>query len=217
MTDDDRRTAPDTPAAGPDPVNFTTWARTMVPHLSEVSNSNPNAILQRHNLVAVTDDVETARAVALDFERTTSPDHATTMLVLGHAVDRESTHEADPEGAVKHAARRTLLGGIPGAVVFALVIGLGVWLMTGNAAVTAGGAIGGAIFGFYVTAVWSFVIGTGQSEAYQQSFIDPDAADAVVVALHVEDPSLIEQARRSVSGNDKVRLFELDERGQRVP
>jgi hypothetical protein len=216
MTDDDRRTAPDTPAAGPDPVNFTTWARTMVPHLSEVSNSNPNAILQRHNLVAVTDDVETARAVALDFERTTSPDHATTMLVLGHAVDRESTHEADPEGVTTHAARRSLIGGVPGAVIGALVIGLGVWLITGNAAVTAGAALGGAIFGFYVSAVWSFVIGTGQSEAYQQSFIDPDAAEAIVVALHVEDPALIEQARGSVSGDDKVRLFVVDERGQPV-
>jgi hypothetical protein len=82
--------------------------------------------------------------------------------------------------------------------------------------VTAGAALGGAFFGFYSVAVWSFVIGTGQSEAYQQSFIDPDAAEAIVVALHVEDPALIEQARGSVSGDDKVRLFVVDERGQPV-
>jgi hypothetical protein len=197
-------------------VKLAVWAHHHAPHLSEVSNSNPNATLQRHNLVAITDDIEAARVVALDFERTTSEDNDTTMLVLGHQVDRESTHEADPEGVTTHAARRSLIGGVPGAVIFALVIGLGVWLITGNAAATAGAALGGAIFGFYVTAVWSFVIGTGQSEAYQQSFIDPDAADAIIVALHVEDPTLIEQARHAVSSEEKVRLFELDERGQPV-
>jgi hypothetical protein len=149
--DDDRRTA--TPisgaASGTGPVDFAEWAQAKIPHLSEVSNSNPDATLRRHNLVAVTDDVETARVIALDFERTTSPDQDTTMLVLGHAVDRASTHEVDPEGVVTHAARRSLLGGIPGAVVFALVIGLGVWLITGNAGVTAGAAVGAAFFGFY--------------------------------------------------------------------
>jgi hypothetical protein len=198
------------------PVKLTVWARHHAPHLSEVSNSNPDATLQRHNLVAITDDIEAARVVALDFERTTSPDNDTTMLVLGHSVDRESTHETDPEGVTGHAARRMLIGGIPGAIVFAAIIGVGVWLMTRNAAVTAGGAIGAAFFGFYSTAVWSFVIGTGQSEAYQQSFIDPDAADAVIVALHVDDRSFIEQARHAVSSEEKVRLFELDERGQPV-
>lgn len=198
------------------PMTVSSWAHRQAPHLSEVSNSNPNAVLQRHNLVAITDDLETARVVALDFERTTANDSDTTMLVLGHAVDRESTHEVDPEGVTSHAARRTLLGGIPGAIVFALVIGLGVWLVTESGAATAGAAVGAAIFGFYSTAVWSFVIGTGQSEAYQQGFIDPDAADAVIVALHVEDHSLIEQARQSVSSENRVRLFELDERGQTV-
>jgi hypothetical protein len=69
-------------------VNFTDWAQAKIPHLSEVSNSNPDATLRRHNLVAVTDDLETARVLALDFERSTSADFDTTMLVLGHAVDR---------------------------------------------------------------------------------------------------------------------------------
>jgi|SRR6056297_626830 len=218
MTNDDRRTGAPNPGAAsrPDPVNLTAWARTEIPHLSEVSNSNPTATLQRHNLIAITDDVDTARVVALDFERTTSGDNDTTMIVLGHPVDRESKAQVDPEGVTSHAARKTLLGGIPGAIVFALVIGLGVWLITGNAGVTAGAAIGAAIFGFYSAGVWSFVIGTGQSEAFQQGFVDPDAADAVIVALHVEDPSVIERARRAVSSEDRIRLFELDERGRTV-
>ncbi len=197
-------------------LNLTSWARRQAPHLDEVSNSNPAATLRPHNLIAVTDDVEAAHAVALDFERVAESHSATTTLVLGHAVDREATHEADPEGVTTHAARRSMIGGVPGAVVGALLVGLGVWLTTGNGAVTVGAVIGGAIFGFYVSAVWSYVIGTGQSEAYQQSFIDPNAADAILVALHVEDRALIEQARRSVSSDDRVRLCELDERGQLI-
>jgi hypothetical protein len=214
-TDGTTRARRNNPLPDP-PVKLAVWAHHHAPHLSEVSNSNPNATLQRHNLVAITDDIEAARVVALDFERTTSDDNDTTMLVLGHQVDREATHEADPEGVTTHAARRTLIGGVPGSIIFALIIGIGVWLITGNAAATAGAALGGAIFGFYVTAVWSFVIGTGQSEAYQQSFIDPDAADAIIVALHVDDPTLIEHARHAVASEEKVRLFELDERGQPV-
>ncbi len=198
------------------PVKLAAWAHRHAPHLSEVSNSNPNATLRRHNLVAITGDLESARVVALDFERTSATDADTTMLVLGHAVSREATHQADPEGVTTHAARRTVLGGIPGAVVVALIIGLGVWFVTENVAATFAAALGGAIFGFYVAAVWSFVIGTGQSQAYQQGFIDPDAADAIVVAITVDDRALIDQARHTVSADDKVRLFELDERGQLI-
>ena len=207
------RTTESTTAKG---MTLTSWARAHAPHLSEVSNSNPAATFRRHNLLAITGDIEAARVVALDFERTTENDTDTTMLVLGHDVDREAKHEADPEGVTSHAARRTFLGGLPGAVVFALIIGVGVWLVTESVPATAAAAIGGAIFGFYVTAVWSFVIGTGQSQAYQQGFIDPDAADAVVVALHVDDRALIDDARKSVASDDRIRLFEVDEQGRLV-
>ena len=213
MTEHDR-IGPDRTAM--QPLNLTSWARQQAPHLDEVSNSNPSATLRRHNLVAVTDDIESARAVALDFERVTIDDTDTTLLVLGHPVDRESKHQVDPEGVTSHAARRTAVGGVPGAVVCALIIGLGVWFVTESAAATAAAVLGGAIFGFYVTAVWSFVIGTGQSRAYQQGFIDPDAADAIVVALHADDRTLIDQARLTVTSDDKVRLFDVDEQGRLV-
>ena len=198
------------------PLTLRAWAHRHAPHLTEVSNSNPNATLARHNLVAITGDLGAARVVALDFERSSANDADTTMLVLGHAVSREATDQADPEGVTSHAARRTVLGGIPGAVVCALIIGLGVWFVTGSAPASIAAAVGGALFGFYVTAVWSFVIGTGQTEAYQQGFIDPRAADAIVIAITVDDHALIDQARQTVSADDTVRLYELDERGQPV-
>ena len=90
------------------------------------------------------------------------------------------------------------------------------WFVTGSAAATAAAAIGGAIFGFAVAAVWSYVIGTGQSNAYQHGFIDPDAADAIIVALRVDDPTVIDVARDAVADDDRIRLFEVDANGQRV-
>lgn len=216
MNDDDRRPAAPTPRPTPahGPVNFTEWAQTKIPHLSQVSNSNPSASLLRHNLVAVTADAETARAIALDFERSSSDDTDVSMLVLGHAEDRESKHQADPEGVTTHAAKRGLLGGIPGAVVAALIIGVGVWLVTDSFAATIGATIGGAIFGFYVGAVWSYVIGTGQSDAYTQSFVDPDAADAILVAFHSDDPTPVDEVRQSVGHSDDVRFYDVDEQGE---
>jgi hypothetical protein len=217
--DDNDRSAAGPPAPGDGtgtrrPMSVREWALAGAPHLSEVSNSDPTAEFRRHNLVAITDELDVARAVALDFERSSEADADTTTVVLGHAVSREAKGEADPEGVTSHAARRTLLGGVPGAVACALIIALGVWLITGSAAATAGAALGGAVFGFYVTAVWSFVIGTGQSQAYQQGFVDPDAADAIIVVLHVDDPATVEQARTAVAAEDRIRLFDLDEGGQ---
>ena len=109
-----------------------------------------------------------------------------------------------------------MLGGLPGAAICAAIIGLGVWFVTESAAAAAGAAIGGAIFGFFVTAVWSFVIGTGQSQAYQQGFVDPEAADAIMVALHVDDTEPVDIARQAVASEERVRLFDIDEQGQLI-
>lgn len=90
------------------------------------------------------------------------------------------------------------------------------WFVTESAAATAGAAIGGAIFGCFVTAVRSFVIGTGQSAAYQEGFVDPEAADAIIVALHVDDPEAVDAARQAVSSEERVRVFDVDEQGKPV-
>ncbi len=87
MNDRRHQTAATQPRSNNEPVTLVEWAVRRAPHLDEVSNSNPNATLRRHNLIAITDDLEAARVVALDFERITPAD----------------------------AARRSLLGGLPGA------------------------------------------------------------------------------------------------------
>lgn len=215
MTDSEPRDRAEPGPAGGTTVNFTDWAKSYAPNLSEVSNSNPSATLLRHNLVAMTDDLEAARAVALDFERASDDNYDTTMVVLGHAEVREDSHEFDPEGVFEHAAKRSLMGGVPGAAIGAVVIGLAVFLLTRSAAATVGAAIGGAIFGFFLMGLWSFGIGTGRSEAYQQTFVDPDAADCIFVTIHSEDPSVIDTARKAVIKDDRIQLFDVDARGER--
>jgi hypothetical protein len=44
--------------------------------------------------------------------RAADNDTDTTMVVLGHSVDRTDRNQADPEGVTTHAARRSVLGGV---------------------------------------------------------------------------------------------------------
>jgi hypothetical protein len=109
-----------------------------------------------------------------------------------------------------------MIGGVPGALIGALIVGLGAFALSREPALLAGGAIGGAFFGFFVAAVWSFVIGTGQSKAYQDSYVDPETADVCVVALHADDPDTVAVAEHSIEGTDGVRLMRVDRRGETI-
>jgi uncharacterized membrane protein len=197
-------------------VRFADWSRRLAPGLDAITNSNPNAILAPQNLVAVTSETEQARDVARTFERMTPQESAVTAVVYGHADRRDEERTVDPERVTAHAGRRALVGAAPGAVIGALVVGLGAWLITSSAAGAVAAAIGGALFGAAVAAVWSFVIGTGQSEAYRETFVDPETADLSVIALHADDPEQVDRAASALSGSRvaEVRLLRVDARGQ---
>jgi hypothetical protein len=203
-----------------DVVSFTPWSTRLAPGLDEITNSNPNAVLLSHNLVAVTSDIDTAQKVALSFERIETTDTSVTSVVYGREKPESGmihgAPSADPEHVVGHAFKRAMIGGVPGAVIGALVVGLGAFALSREPALLVGGAIGGAFFGFFVAAVWSFVIGTGQSRAYQDSYVDPETADVCIVALHADDAAVIGEAEQEVAGTDGVRLLRVDRRGDSV-
>jgi len=192
---------------------MTEWARRQAPHLSEVSGTTPDPELEEHNLVAVTHDLDKAHSVARAFERVRLADSEISTVVLGHPVDRTERKSADPEGVTGHAAKWAGLSAIPGAVIGALVIGLAVFFITDSGPGTIGAAIGGAFFGAYVSGTWGFVIGTGQSRAYEQSFVDPKATDVVFVSVHSSDESLLRAAEEAVSHIDGIRLRRVDRNG----
>jgi hypothetical protein len=201
-----------------DIISFAPWSTRFAPGLHELTNSNPNAVLSSENLVAITSDVDAAQKVALTFERATPPETAVTAIVYGRAKPDsglvDGAPAVDPEHVTGHAFQRAMIGGVPGALIGAIVVGLGAYAMSRSVTLLVGGALGGAVFGFFVAAVWSFVIGTGQSRAYQDSYVDPATADVAIVALHSEDPTVIDDARRQVDGTDGVRVMRVDRRGE---
>jgi hypothetical protein len=194
-------------------LDFNDWVRAQVPNLRTLSASEPSPSLQRHNLVVVVEDTDIARSVALTLERSKVENASLGTLTLGHPEPTDEVQEIDSQGVTSHAAKRAIIGGVPGAIVFAAVIGLGIFWITGSWAGALGGALGGAFFGWYAVAVWSFVLGTGQSPAYRQSFVDPDATDVVIVSVHADDKACIDEAERSIAGIEGVRLHRVDADG----
>jgi tetrahydromethanopterin S-methyltransferase subunit B len=200
-----------------DDITLTEWARAQAPSLQVVSASTPDPVFQRHNLVAVVGDSEIARDVVRDWERIEALDAKVGTVVLGKSVDRSSpahASSADPERVTAHAGVRVLKGGIPGAVVGAVLVGLVVVMLDGWDTVVIGAALGGAAFGFVAGAVMSFVKGSGWGAAYEQTFVDDEAAALVFTSIHSETDEHIEQARQLASNHDGVTLYRVDRSGQ---
>ena len=183
------------------------------PDLHPVVNADPDPTLLEHNLVALTTDPGVARDVALAFERVRSDLSELGTVSLGRG-DRSTRPAVDAENVTAHAAKRAGLGAVIGAVVGGVAIGLSSWLLFGATAAVAGAVVGGALFGAGVAAVWSFVIGTGQSAAFSDSFVDPALIDIVAVSVHADDPSCIDDARTAIAGIADIEVHGLDRAGR---
>jgi hypothetical protein len=103
-----------------------------------------------------------------------------------------------------------------GAVVFGAIVGLLTWALFGGAPAVIGGAIGGALFGAGSVATWSYVIGTGQSPAYSDSFVDPEAVELVAVSVHAPDGGCIDAAREAIGDIDGLEVHRIDRTGRPV-
>jgi hypothetical protein len=207
-------TNPPDPTRGPGRADIAVsdWIRRRRPDLHVLVNADPDPALRSHNLVAFTDDPDRARTVALEFERVRTDLSEVGTVALGHA-DRSTRPAVDPENVAAHAARTALRGALVGALLGALVIGLGSWALVGGGAALVGGVVGGALFGAGVAAVWSYVIGTGQSPAYRESFVDPDLVEVVAVSVHADDAACIDAACEAVADVDGVELLRIDQSG----
>jgi hypothetical protein len=196
-----------------EPIRVSEWVARQRPDLKQLVNTEPDPVLLEDNLVAFVADPAVGREVALAFERKRTDLAEIGTVVLGSAHESRPPSD-DAEGVTGHAARKALTGAVIGAMVFALVIGLATWLLFGGAAAVIGGAIGGALFGAGSGATWNYVIGTGQSPAYQESFVDPDAVEAVAVSVHANGSACIDAAYEAVAGIRGVELHRIDRDGQ---
>lgn len=180
------------------PTTMREWARRQAPHLDVVSASVPEPVLTGGTLVAVFDDSERARELVLTWERIEPADGGVGTVVLGVAPDRPSEiardSGVDPEGVTEHAFVRALKGGIPGAVLGALIVAAIVVLLDGWSPLVIGAALGGAAFGAVPGGVLSFTKGTGWGSAYEHAFVDDDATSVVITSLHSDDPARLDEA-----------------------
>jgi hypothetical protein len=195
------------------PVHVSEWIDQQRPDVHPIANADPDPTLLDHNLVVFTTDPAVARDVALAFERTRTDLSEVSTVSLGRG-DHSTRPAVDAENVTTHAAKRAGLGAAIGAVVGAVVIGLGSWLLFGGTEAVIGAAIGGALFGAGVAAVWSYVIGTGQSAAFRDSFVDPELIDVVAVSVHADDPSCIDAAREAIADLSDIEVHRLDRAGR---
>lgn len=202
------------------------WAQSQRSDLVVTSKSEPEPVMLAHNLVAVLDDIEEAREIVRKWERIQTAEAGVGFVAMGRpetasppvarAVRRHDsgTPKTDPEKVTSHTGRRVLRGAIPGAVIGALVVGVIVAIGEPGLGPIIGAALAGAAFGFVAGGVASYVAGTGWSEAYKETFVEPEMYEVVFASIHSDDAGVIEQAAGATS--EAGRFVSVDRNGQRT-
>lgn len=193
------------PEAAPGVVEL---AGLLVPGATVTETSHPAPTLAHWNVAVLVDDAEVAREAVIALEGISADDAALGLTVLSPPGATEATSEeravaatggqhegADREGVVRDVAPRALVGGLIGAVVGALVVGIAGFLIA-DAVGGVAGAVGGALLGAPIGAIWGSFARMGGSDAYRQTFTDPDDPSTFMVSLHTAD---LERADQAVS------------------
>jgi len=185
--------------------------------LEIVSVSEPEPVLLDRNVMAVTDDVEMARAAVISLEDL-EPDGARLGLVVLGAAHlwgpewREDKGKADPEGTTSPAARAPM-GAVTGAVLGALVVGALAALL-GNGDTGMAGMIVGAVAGAVLGAIVGAFTGMGASDAYRGTLVSPSEKHLCLVSLHTNDRQEARAAHKRLAGRPWADVFDVDARGK---
>lgn len=168
------------------------WAQRLAPNLDVVSASSPEPNVEPGTIVAVFTDPADARELVLSWERLEAADQSVGFVALGTALqdemayDGSATSAPDPEGVMKDAAQRAVIGALIGAVVgFAVALVFGVATGWGSGVIAA--LIGVPALGAMAGAAVVFVLRSGWGEGYMQSYVDPEATALAVCAIAVRD------------------------------
>jgi hypothetical protein len=197
-------------------ATFDDLIEVVAPGRTVVSRSNPTPAVQDYNVLARFDDLDRSRDAVLALESMERDDAAIGVTVLAEpgspaaplwpgtspdADDRDvragtiagAEDGVDPEGVVSDVAPRVASGGVIGGIVGALVVGLGALAIEPD--IWIGAALGGALFGSFVGAVWGAFARMGGSDAYRQTFVPADAEQVIVVSFHSNDRERAGEAR----------------------
>jgi hypothetical protein len=191
-----------------------TLARRVAPNLHVISISQPEPVLRRRNVVAVVPSTEEARATVLELEGIEDDDAAIGVVVMGSSPAPDSADSVDREGVTGAVAPRIVVGGLIGAIVGALVVAGAVALFADDSAIIAA-ALGGAALGGSIGAIWTVFARFGGSDAYRQTFVEPQVRDVTLVSYHTDrDEDARAGYERLHAHHDTV--FILDQSGARV-
>jgi hypothetical protein len=183
--------------------------------LDIVSVSQPEPVLLDRNVMAVTDDVEQARAAVIALEDLEVDDARLGLVVLEPtwAPQGHDSGHADQEGATRLVAERAAIGAATGAIAGAALIGLvAAGLAGGNSGLI--GAVVGAVAGAVLGAIISVFAGMGGSDAQRGTFVEPHEIHVCLVSLHTNDREEAKVARKRLADRDWADLFAVDANGK---
>lgn len=198
-------------------------AKAIEPDLDVLSVSNPQPTLRSYNAVGVFASRDDARNAVLGVESLEPHETAVGMTTLGssahsEAVTASGTDAAgepfgvDPEGVMSDIGPRALKGAVIFAVVGAVLAGA-ITALFGDRDLIVVAAMTAAVFGAVVGALWAAFIRMGLSDAYLESFVNPDSFDKILVSYHTDDRSVAEEAARRfalAAGHDSI-VVRLDD------
>jgi hypothetical protein len=185
-------------------------ARLIEPTMRVVSISNPEPTLAPLNVVAVYRLENDARNAVLALESMEADDGSVGLTVLGREDDpafvtNETADDAeirglDPEGVTADIIPRALKGAVVGAMIGAVLVGGAAALIDGASGAIAG-VLGGLLFGAVIGAVWGAFVRMGGSDAYRETFVEPNVTELMLVSLHTADGAHAERARQALAAN----------------
>jgi len=181
------------------------WAARREPRLFISAKSEPEPVLLQHNLIAAIHDPDASHELLRKWERVQPAAAGVGFVAMSSTpkADGQPPYDepggptragGDPQRVAGHAARRIVRGALPGGILGALVIGVIAAILAPDGGNVTAAALGGAAIGFVAGAIISFAIGSGWSEAYKESFVEPAKTVVTYASIHSDDVDMIRKA-----------------------
>ncbi len=212
-----------------EPASIRDLAWEIEPDLDVLSISHPQPILRDYNAVGVFRSQEDARNAVLAVESLGAPEPAVGMTTLGSSVHSDEVRDsstdaagvpvgADREGVVSDIVPRTIKGAVYFAALGAVLAGTLVVLF-GDRELIVVGMVTAALFGAAVGAIWGAFVRMGLSDAYRESFVDPNSFETIIVSFHTDERSEAEEAasRLGLAAGHEAWILRFDEINDRTP
>lgn len=196
-------------------------ARQIAPHLRIISASRPTPVLRNHNVIAVAENAEAGRHAVLALESIETDDDKLGTVVMGAAPTADEGRVAaasreerpDPEGVSRLVIPRVLSGGIAGALVGALLVGGGAYLLGATGWRLIGASLGGMMLLAVFGAMWVTFAGFGGTDAFRQTLVDETITELTIVSVHTDDPDEAAAAHDRLDGDRHWRVLDVDRLG----